>query len=216
MNFEEARRHWQAQAVDSPSNLATDPAVDLPSRHAAFRRAIAWRDLREVGAATLVAILALSIGFARADWGHFALAAGAVFVGLFLLVDRFRQRRLTPAPDHSTHSFVRSALAQVDHQIWLLRQIHVWYIAPIVLGELAVVASTALGSTASSWVESAILAALIACMTLVLGLVAWGVYRLNQRALRDELEPRRQELLAILGDLEPREPESADSSPASP
>jgi thiosulfate reductase cytochrome b subunit len=88
-------------------------------------------------------------------------------------------------------------LIQVKHQIWLLRNVFWWYLLPFQVGIGALICSV-------SW--QARLAGLTVIMglagfALVCGLLGWGVYRLNQSAVRTTLEPRRQELETLLSSL---------------
>jgi hypothetical protein len=72
-----------------------------------------------------------------------------------------------------------------------------WYLLPIQVG---------LGALIGSVVWQARFAGLaviigLTVFALVCGLICWGVYKLNQFAVRKSLEPRRQELETLLSSL---------------
>ena len=76
--------------------------------------------------------------------------------------------------------YVKESLTQVEHQIWLLRNIFWWYLLPPSLSIMAFFAHVS-WLASSAWWE-------FLCAVLVLGLVLYVVYatiyRLNQHAVR--------------------------------
>jgi hypothetical protein len=87
---------------------------------------------------------------------------------------------------------VEASLADVEHQIWLLRNIFWWYLLPPSIGLVISFVYDAMRIEEARWlpwIELFIRAGVCA-------LVFAGVYWLNQYAVRKSLEPRRQELLA--------------------
>lgn len=79
----------------------------------------------------------------------------------------------------------------------LLRNVFWWYLLPIQVGLGALICSVV-------WqLRHAGLAVILGLMgyALVCGLLCWGVYKLNQYAVRKTLEPRRQELETLLSSL---------------
>ena len=86
---------------------------------------------------------------------------------------------------------------QVNHQIWLLRNVFWWYLLPI---------AAALGISIgySTWHARHFGATAVMgwCVYgLSCGLLYWGIYWVNQFAVRKSLDPRRQELEALLASL---------------
>jgi D-alanyl-D-alanine carboxypeptidase len=88
-------------------------------------------------------------------------------------------------------------LAQVEHQIWLLRNVFRWYLLPFTISILAFFAHVS-WLRSEEWLEALAFATFL--FVFVLGLYSF-VYYLNQNAVRTQLEPRRQELLALLASL---------------
>ena len=131
-----------------------------------------------------------------------ALVAGGGIVGLggrVLLIDRIRHRRRCPHREDSVRTCVESTLAEINHQIWLLKNVLWWYLLPplaspeIFDGYLAVLDQKP--------------AAFFGAQPLLL-IIGVGVYCLNQWAVKTYLEPRCQETEALLRSLQP------DSQPA--
>lgn len=56
--------------------------------------------------------------------------------------DRARQKKRRAGPGHSLVREVEGALADVEHQIWLLRNVFWWYQLPVVVPILAFFAHT--------------------------------------------------------------------------
>jgi hypothetical protein len=90
---------------------------------------------------------------------------------------------------------VASALAQIDHQIWLLRNVFWWYLLPMVLAIacFAVHISWAARQEAG-WALGGFV------MAVTVPTFAYA-YWLNQRCVRHQLVPRREELAKLLASL---------------
>ena len=102
-----------------------------------------------------------------------------------------------PEPGEPLSQRVESSLAQVEHQIWLLRNVLWWYLLPPGLAILAFFGQCAWEARSGGWWVALVIAGMVAVEALIFA----GVYWLNQHAVRSELEPRRQELQALLASL---------------
>jgi hypothetical protein len=131
-------------------------------------------------------------------WSLYLLSFCCFFVSAFFLVDRRIQHRKQPVMNDSLQSCVQNSLFQVNHQIWLLKNIFWWYLLPILLGLGAVSASTLWHKQQAG---PATMIGLGAFYVVFYGLVYWGVYWFNQFTVRKSLEPRRRELEALLASL---------------
>ena len=96
-----------------------------------FRATIFWRDVREVGVAAFLTWLFLHWGIRDHDWSLDLVAFGCFFVGAFIVVDRLIQHQHRPVMNDSLHACIESSLHQVNHQIWLLKNVFWWYLLPI-------------------------------------------------------------------------------------
>ena len=92
---------------------------------------------------------------------------------------------------------VKVSLTQVEHQIWLLRNVFWWYLLPFTIAILAFFAQVAWLNHSGFWPITLALVPFVLFLLVLYGFV----YYLNQRAVRRELEPRRQELLTLLASL---------------
>jgi hypothetical protein len=192
MLLDELQQTWQSQ---QRVRLAIDPNVllaELRRNQRSFKTTIFWRDFREVAAALVVVVVFTIGGLGERGWPWLVIAASGVFVGGFILVDRFRRRGRSAAFGDSLVGCVEASLADVEHQIWLLRNIFWWYLLPPSIGLVISFVYDAMRIEEARWlpwIELFIRAGVCA-------LVFAGVYWLNQYAVRKSLEPRRQELLA--------------------
>jgi len=197
MDFEDFQKAWQAQ--DAGAQVTIDAQVLLREvrRNAEqFRATIFWRDVREVGVAFLLAIFFMGDGLRLKDWTNGLVGLGCFGVGAFMVLDRMRQSRKQPVANDSLKTCAESSLSQVNHQIWLLKNVLWWYLLPIG-------APLAVSTGISLWQSRQVTSQLLGLSAYGLGciLLYWGIYWINQYAVRKNLEPRRQELETLLGSL---------------
>jgi hypothetical protein len=172
---------------------------EVQRNHRKLATTILWRDVREVGMAVLMVPLWFYLGVKLSlPWTWYLTVPALVWIAGFMLADRLRHKRQHPEPSEPLRQRVEGSLAQVEHQIWLLRNIFWWYLLPLALSMLAFLGQVAWGARSGGW-----LAALVAAVVVI---VFTGVYWLNQYAVRSALEPRRQELEALLTSLKDEMP----------
>ncbi|MEJ0090971.1 MAG: hypothetical protein WDM80_14665 [Limisphaerales bacterium] len=195
MNFEDLQKAWQSH--DPGTKVTINPGVlmkEVRRNQQQFWRTIFWRDAREVGVAALLTWLFLDRAIRHHDWSLYPLSLDCLFVGVYIVVDRWIQHRRRPVMNDAIQSCIQSSLAQVNHQIWLLKNIFWWYLLPIESG-LGVLIAVHLWHDRHAGLSA--MAGLTA-YALFCGLTFWGVYWVNQFAVRKDLEPRRQELETLL------------------
>jgi hypothetical protein len=187
---------WQAQprpSIDPELLLA-----EVRRNQRWFAAALFWRDVREVGVGLLMVPLWVYLGSALAlPWTWYLMLPTLVWVPGFLLVDRFRRRRRPPDPGEPLVRCVQESLAQVEHQIWLLRNVGWWGLLPFAVPAMAFIGHVGWQVSGAGWMTAVIIAGVSA----VVGLILAVLYRVNQAAVRKELEPRRRELQALLAGL---------------
>lgn len=204
MNPDNLQQAWQTQA--SQTRLTSDSELLLQEvrrnqRH--FTATLFWRDVREVGTALLLVPLWIFMGVMLAlPWTWYLTVPALVWIAGFMLADRMRHKRQPPEPGESLRQRVESSLAQVEHQIWLLRNVFWWYLLPPGLSMLAVFGQIAWEVRLGGWRTAPV----VALMVLPGAIVFAAIYRLNQSAVRCELVPRRQELEALLLSLKDETP----------
>ncbi len=157
-----------------------------------------YRDVVEVVAAVLVTGAFGYGAILLSEWSLYLCALGGLFVGIFFIVDRWIQHRRRPVSDYSLQSCIQASLVQVNHQIWLLRNIFWWYLLPLSIGIVVF-----LGSLGWKMRDGGLGVLLIlAAVALGCSWAYWGVYRLNQQAVKKTFEPRREELESLLASLD--------------
>lgn len=195
MGFDDLPSAWQRENKQSLSPEEREATIARVSRQVErLGGAVIRRDMLESIAAVVIAILfAGFIAFAPADQVLAKLGAGLLVCwSMFIIYKLHRTRRnQDPAPlDVCVREFFRTELGRLDLQIQLLRSVLWWYIAPCILGVNLMFVGMAGISLAS-------LAYGIATL-----LLAWGIYALNMRAIARDLVPARNELVALLSQLE--------------
>ncbi len=199
MNFEDLQRAWQSQDAGAKVTINSDVLLKEVRRNQQhFRRMIFLRDAREVVVCYAMTVYFSWQGLKTADWTQFLVAFSCFGVGTFMLVDRYIQHGRQPAKNDSLQSCIEGSLLQVNHQIWLLRNVFWWYLLPLLAG---LVISTGVFIWNSRNEGTSAMFILAFAFIFVFGLTFWFVYWLNQRAVRKQLEPRRQELETLLAGL---------------
>jgi CubicO group peptidase (beta-lactamase class C family) len=197
MNFEELQKAWRSQDAGAKVTINTAALMkEVRRNQGQFRGTIFWRDVREVGVAAFLTWLFLHWGIRDHNWSLYPVAFGCFFVGAFIVVDRLIQHQRRPMMNDSLHGCIESSLTHINHQIWLLKNVFWWYLLPIESGLGIFIANQV-------WRERhAGLPVMIGLLAYVLfcGVTCWGIYWLNQFAVRKNLEPRRQELETLLAE----------------
>jgi hypothetical protein len=205
MDPDDLKASWQAQprpAIDPERVLAEVRRDDQR-----FAATLFWRDVREVGVALLLVPVWFLLGWALSlPWTWYLTVPALVWAAGFMLADRLRHPRRSPDPGEPLVQCVESSLAQVDHQIWLLRNIGWWYLLPLAVPALAFVLHVGWQTRKGGW-GTALGTAMVGA---VVGLTLAWAYRMNQVAVRDNLEPRRRELQALLEGLRDPPPDAQE------
>ena len=209
MNPDNFQQAWQSQSQTRLTNDAELLLKEVRRNQQYFTAMIFWRDVREVGTTLMMVPLWLYLGVKISlPWTWYLTVPVLVWVAGFMLADRMRHKRQPPGPGEPLRQRVQSSLAQVEHQIWLLRNIVWWYLLPLALSILAFFGQVAWQVRSGGWLVALVVAGVVVIGVIILA----GVYRLNQSAVRTELMPRRQELEALLMSLEDEMPAESSNS----
>ncbi len=196
-NFQQA---WRAETSRTRVMVDADLLrTEVERSQQGFQSTIFWRDVREVGASLIMIPIWLVMGFSMSlPWTWYLTVPAFVFVAGFILADRNRHPQRPSGPGEPLLFYVKESLAQVEHQIWLLRNIFWWYLLPFCISIMAFFLQIAWNRSSDWW--GFVLSA--GALGLFLFVIYGGTYRLNQRAVRQQLEPRRQDLLKLIAGLE--------------
>lgn len=198
MNFEDFQKSWQAQDAAKQVSINADALLrEVRRKQLSFRRMIFWRDVREIGVAALLVPVFIYSGWA-VHWTLYLSAFACFVVGADMWRDRLRQKKRTPDLHDSLKDCATTSLAEVSHQIWLLKNILWNYILPLTVPTLLFFGWCA-WDTRGSLINKFLY--LLPLLGFVLAIDV-GVYCLNQYAVRKGLVPRRQELEKLLAELE--------------
>ena len=200
-NFKKA---WDSQSSQVRLTIDADLLLKEVGRNQRYFTAmIFWRDCREIGVCLLMAPLWIYLGVKLSlPWAWYLTVPALVWIAGFMLADRMRHKRQPPEPGEPLRQRVESSLAQVEHQIWLLRNVFWWYLLPIALSLLAFFGQGAWQERSGGWWTALAVSLVVAIVVIVFA----AIYRLNQSAVRSELVPRRQELEALLLSLKDETP----------
>jgi hypothetical protein len=203
-NFKEA---WQMQS--SQTRLTSDAELlinEVRRKQQYFAAMIFWRDFREVGTSLLLVPLWLYLGLKESlPWTWYLMVPALLWIAGYMLADRMRHKRQPPEPGEPLRQRVESSLAQVEHQIWLLRNVFWWYLLPLALAGLAFIGHGAWQERGGGWWTALTLLVVVAFGAITFA----GVYWLNQYAVRAGLEPRRRELETLLMGFQDETPDAS-------
>lgn len=201
MDFDEMQRTWQSQG--SGPQLAIDPEMllnEIRRNKRSLEATVFWRDVINVGLATLGGAFFIRLGITLPYWPWLLPGLSMLWMAGFMFVDRMRWKRNTPLPREPVTACIESSLAQVNHQVWLMQNVLWWCVLPNGVGFIFLFCSLAWESRQIPLVSLINLAFAGLCAVFF-----WFVYWLNQVGARKGLEPRQQELEALLDSLKTSE-----------
>jgi hypothetical protein len=204
------KRAWQAQAAQTRLVIDAERILAEVRRNQRWlTAALFWRDVREVGVSLLLVPLWVYLGIALSlPWMWYLTVPTLLWIAGFLLADRLHHSRRPPEPGEPVLQCVERSLSQVEHQIWLLRNVAWWALLPLAVSALAFFGHVAWQDRSFGWLTALVTVVEVA----VVGMLFAGVYRLNQTAVRSALEPRHRELQGLLASLKDFPPDTGESS----
>jgi hypothetical protein len=186
-DIDDLKKIWKMQSSEVPKLSVKSDAVTIKSKAGKLNRAVFWRDIRESSVAILLCALFTFKGASGASLlhaaGSFVSAAGCLFVACFLYFRRVKASE--KSYDENMHRYFVNALAQVNHQVWLLRNVHYWYLLPLVPG--IVILNFINPDLSKAWVTNTGMFVLFVF-----------IYWLNQQAVKKQLLPLKAELEEIV------------------
>lgn len=203
MNPDDLQQAWQSQR---DQKMDIDMLVErLKQGQQQFSATLFIRDATEVTVAGLMVPIWIAMGIGlKLPWTWYLTIPVLFWIGGFMLAGLFRRRREELEPVESLREQVQRSLAEVEHQIRLLRSVFWWYLLPMLISLLAFFAQVSWNTGLKlGWPQGAML---FAITTGVVAIVFSGVYVVNQRAVRVNLEPRRRELEETLQSLSEESP----------
>lgn len=193
MTLDEFEKAWKSTPHGRIAVDISALAKEVRREEAQMRRVLLRRDAGEVATCLILVPLFLFAGLWRdLPWTWYLGIPAALFVATFMLVDRVIQKRRQRRFGNTLRECLDRSIMEVEHQIKLLRNVFWWYLLPVVLACGAFFLHVGWNMR-----ETGIAAAISTAVTLgILALVTWGIFRLNQRAVRLELRPLLESFLA--------------------
>lgn len=213
MDEREMFRLWRARSAAAGGSERDDEEeekevlMQVQKESAKLRRALLWRDAREVAAGLLVVV---ATGYAswQAPGRLPKLGAAAVLIAVVYTCFRLlATRRTGAAAARSAAAFplaerLRREIAAVEGQIDLLRSVASWYVLPLAAGGAAWLVTLVPAMPLPAWARAVAVAAVLAFCALLFWGVGKAVVALNRRAAEDDLVPYRDELVSLLREVE--------------
>lgn len=194
------QKAWQAQASQPRVTIAADLLrSEVERNQQSFRTMIRLRDIREVGVAVLLIPTWIFLGaWLALPWTWYLCVPACIWIAGFMLIDRARHAAPPSTPGEPLVRSVQTSLAEVEHQVKLLRNVLWWYILPSAIPMLAFFGQVTWRAS-QSWLEAIVVGSFFFTFVAVVDVF---LYWVNQLAVRRELQPRREELLKLLANLQ--------------
>jgi hypothetical protein len=197
---------WRAESSQRRLTIDADLLLrEVQRNERQFRTMIFFRDCREIIVALLLIPAWFYLGSALSlPWSWYLEVPAMMWVVAYFVVDRLRFKQRSrqssePPLERPLLESVKESLAQVDHQIGLLRNVFWWYLLPLLIPMLIFFGqATWLRWSAERFYAMALM---YAFLVVFVGAVFCLVDFVNQFAIRSQLEPRYHELLGLLASL---------------
>ena len=205
MEADQLQKVWQSQECGRQIAVDTDLVLKLVRRnYRSFRSNVFWNDMREVGIAAILVAFFTYHGVSAHLWPLFVMAAACAWVGLFQLGDHVWMKWKTPTPGETLVAWTESSLASVEHRTWRCKNVLWSCLLPFGIALVLAVGHFGFliwGSQRVGWgFKTGMYVFLVGYMLFVTAFF-YGVYWLNQRYIRTDLQPRKQELQTLLENL---------------
>jgi hypothetical protein len=207
MTFEELQTSWQEQPIPDTVVIKEETLLSITRRNQQdFLAAVLRRDFCEVAVCVLLVVFFLHLSINSKSISMLIMTVWCLYVGSFFIIDRHIQKKRQPVYEDTLTCCLQQSLNQVNHQIWLLRNILWWCLLPIGIG-------LPIGFILEGVPFWSKLYVIVATFEVS---VFYGIYRINQHAVLYGLLPRRNEILTLLSQLDPNKIDQTDIEPAQP
>ncbi len=194
MNLDDWEFIWKRQPLPVGNSADIEKLRQtFEASHRRLARVLLVRDLTEAGAGVFVTVVFGLIGWhmGRKGWPFVLVVALCLGVTAVFVRERMRARRGRVDPSAPIRVKVESDLAELRHQRRMLAGIVGWYIAPIFLACMIVMATITVQTPPGSLQRAPLF---MGGMILFMVGVNVGVWALNRNAVRKQLDPRIAEL----------------------
>jgi hypothetical protein len=205
MTFDELQKTWQKDTAGTKLTIDSSLLLQEVKRNKEhFEAAIFERDVLDVAAGIFLILASLGFavfffyrGLTLVALGSAVMVLFALWVALFIIADRIIQRKRHLSRDKSLIACIEDSLRQLNHQIWLLKNVFWWNLLPPGIGMLVLFGFIAWQTRQRHTPGKPILIAILEVLAFAAP-VFWIAYLLNRRTVQKDLLPRRVELESLL------------------
>jgi hypothetical protein len=201
--FDNLQKAWQCQHANAKLPVNADPDVllkEVRRNQQLWRTINLWDAMLEIGGGFLGALCFSYLGLRHArwtpfrlpDWDFLLVAFACAGMGSFRLMNRIIQGRKQTTANDPLKACIEASLKEVNHDIWLQRNVFWWCWLPFTTAFAVSFCYASLRLHTPKF---------LAFLVLFVIPLAWWGYRLSLFTVRKVLEPRRQELKALLASL---------------
>lgn len=202
---DEYQRAWQAQSSRTRVTVNADLLSKMQSSQQFLLASISWGNTAIIGTLLLLMPVWIYMGVTiQSPWTWYLEVPADIWVIGFILFYRMRHKPTPSEPGEPLLACARESLAVVEKEIWYYRNILWWYILPMAVPMFAFVIQLTVQKflpSAHGWQDVLGIVVMNSFLCAVFFGVFYSTYYLNQRVVRTQYEPRRQELLALLDGL---------------
>ena len=146
---------WQTQSTQTRVTVDADLLrKEVQRNQRNFGSTILRRDVVEVGVGLLLLPYWIYQGLtASLPWTWWLGVPAIIFVVGYFIVDRIRHPQTPNDPSEPLVKCVTNSLTQVEHQIWLLRNVFWWYLMPFTIATSAFFTHT-IWLASKKWLEA--------------------------------------------------------------
>ena len=193
MNFDTVKRTWKSE--QNAAILLRDPgeiAREVQRKYRRERRYWVWVNFQEGIPALFLSwlIFARGLRIEVVPWTHFVAATMILGFGFLFVGFNLRQLLHERQFGDSMRETIRRSMSQVDHSIWLVRNMVWWGFLPLCSAAGLLVYQDVIANDKPIWVR-------VSSTAIALS-IAYGIYLWNQRKLNRKYLPRRKQLEELL------------------
>ncbi|MCA9257784.1 MAG: beta-lactamase family protein [Planctomycetales bacterium] len=190
------QRAWQSQEAQTRVTVNADVLrAQVERTHRDFLGILRRRDVLESTVGVMLIFYWLYQGAnGTLPWTWYLMIPAIVWMIGFFIVDRRRHPQTPVNPSQPLRECLTSTLQQIDHQIWLLKNVFWWYLLPFAIALLVFFVDMAWQASSSGWDFLAGAVPLVLILSTLYATIDW----INQRAVYADLFPRRKEIVAFI------------------
>lgn len=206
MSLDKYQQAWKVEALQGKVAFdAEELTQEVQRSHEAFRAMIVRQHLVQVALVLAMIPFWWLMGIiTSATWTWYLTMPVMLWIAVIYLLNLKHYTQRPSEPSEPLLVCAKVSLAQVERQIWLMRNLLWWNVLPAAVAMMAFFIDCAWEMTHTWW---GCMLVSVFCAVFMCLLYGWG-YRTNELSVRKELEPRRSDLQKLIQNLEGENTES--------